>query len=65
MIGQCSGRYTVRLGVFRAHPYVEKVITLGSPHNGTPLADLAYSKGGGWLAQNSGQKSAIFFAKPV
>lgn len=29
---------------------VSRVITLGSPHKGTPLADLAYSAWAGWLA---------------
>ncbi|GLF91987.1 lipase [Bacillus safensis] len=45
-----------------AHPYVEKVITLGSPHYGTPLADLAYSKGGSWLAEILGQKSDALYS---
>ncbi|MFS0655561.1 esterase/lipase family protein [Bacillus sp. 179-C3.3 HS] len=45
-----------------AHQYVSKVITLGSPHYGTPLADLAYSKGGSWLAQLLGQKSEALYS---
>ncbi|MGG3622235.1 hypothetical protein ABES25_01475 [Bacillus gobiensis] len=33
-----------------AYPYVEKVITLSTPHHGSQLADLAYSSWAGWLA---------------
>lgn len=40
-----------------AHPYVKSVITLGSPHHGTQLADLAYSKWAGWLAAIIGLKN--------
>ncbi|WP_353854676.1 alpha/beta hydrolase [Bacillus sp. Bos-x628] len=47
---------------YGAHPYVSKVLTLGSPHYGTPLADLAYSKGGSWLAEILGQKSEALFS---
>ncbi|MBA4603047.1 esterase/lipase family protein [Thermoactinomyces mirandus] len=40
-----------------AFPYVHKVVTLGSPHHGSHLADLAYSWWAGWLAELLGQKS--------
>ncbi|MDQ0176493.1 esterase/lipase family protein [Bacillus chungangensis] len=42
---------------YNAHPYVNSVITLGSPHHGTQLADLAYSKWAGWLAAIIGLKN--------
>ncbi|MDP5276479.1 esterase/lipase family protein [Chengkuizengella axinellae] len=35
---------------YDAWPYANDVITLGSPHYGTPLADLAYSWYANWLA---------------
>ncbi|MEI5905583.1 proprotein convertase P-domain-containing protein [Bacillus spongiae] len=35
---------------YEAWPYVNDVITLSSPHYGSPLADLAYSWYAGWLA---------------
>ncbi|MGE6629922.1 esterase/lipase family protein [Bacillus sp. NPDC077027] len=47
---------------YDAHPYVAKVVTLGTPHYGTPLADLAYSKGGSWLAEILGQKTAALYS---
>lgn len=40
---------------FDAHQYVGKVITLGSPHHGTHLADLANSWYAGWLSSLLGQ----------
>lgn len=39
-----------------AHPYVGRVFTLGSPHYGSELADLAYSWWAGWLASLLGEK---------
>ncbi|WP_447402962.1 esterase/lipase family protein [Lysinibacillus sp. fkY74-1] len=39
-----------------AHPYVGRVFTLGSPHYGSELADLAYSWWAGWLADLLGEK---------
>jgi triacylglycerol lipase len=36
---------------------VERLITLSSPHRGTPLADLAWSSWAGWLAGLLGVKS--------
>lgn len=64
VIGHSKGGVDTQsaLVYFKAHPYVEKVITLGSPHNGTPLADLAYSKGGSWLAEILGQKSDALYS---
>ncbi|WP_051250936.1 esterase/lipase family protein [Paenibacillus harenae] len=35
---------------YNAYPYVSNVITLGSPHNGSQLADLAYSSWASWLS---------------
>lgn len=42
---------------YGAHPYVAKVVTLGSPHHGSHLADLAHSSWAGWLAELLGQRS--------
>lgn len=42
---------------YNAHPYVSNVITLGSPHKGSQLADLAYSSWASWLSDILGQKS--------
>lgn len=36
---------------------ISRVITLGTPHRGTPLADLAYSDWAGWLAELLGQNT--------
>ncbi|TCT26503.1 PGAP1-like protein [Melghiribacillus thermohalophilus] len=38
------------LAYYDAWPYVNRVITLSSPHHGSELADLAYSSWAGWLA---------------
>ncbi|WP_227394880.1 esterase/lipase family protein [Jeotgalibacillus aurantiacus] len=40
------------------YPLVSNVITLGSPHYGSELADLANSSSFGWLANLIGQNSA-------
>lgn len=42
---------------YGAYPYVNEVVTLGSPHYGSHVADLAYSWWAGWLAELLGQKS--------
>lgn len=42
---------------YNAHQYVSNVITLGSPHHGSQLADLAYSSWAGWLGSILGQKN--------
>jgi triacylglycerol esterase/lipase EstA (alpha/beta hydrolase family) len=42
---------------YGAYPYVARVITLSSPHNGSELADLAYSSWAGWLAGILGSKN--------
>jgi len=36
---------------YGARPKISKIITLGSPHKGTPLSDLAYSSWTWWLAE--------------
>lgn len=51
--GVDSNSAVVHYGAFGK---VNKVITLGSPHWGTPLADLAYSSWAGWMADIFGQK---------
>jgi len=38
-------------------PHISQIITLGAPHHGTPLADLAWSSWAGWLAGLIGQKN--------
>ncbi|NDI33240.1 esterase/lipase family protein [Chengkuizengella sediminis] len=40
---------------YEAWPYVDDVITLSTPHYGTPTADLAYSWWANWLADLIGQ----------
>lgn len=42
---------------YGADPYVERVITLSTPHYGSQLADLAYSSWAGWLAGILGSKN--------
>ncbi|WLR48605.1 hypothetical protein LC065_05295 [Halobacillus litoralis] len=42
---------------YGADPYIERVITLSSPHRGSQLADLAYSSWAGWLAGIIGSKN--------
>ncbi|MEK3735304.1 alpha/beta hydrolase [Paenibacillus sp. FSL M8-0334] len=42
---------------YGAAPYVQRVITLGSPHHGSQLADLAYSSWAGWLADLIGSRN--------
>ncbi|HDR3658631.1 TPA: hypothetical protein QCO67_005186 [Bacillus cereus] len=47
---------------YGAHRFVDKVITLGSPHYGTHLADLSYSWWAGWLASLLGQQDEGTYA---
>lgn len=42
---------------FGAGPMIDRVITLGTPHWGTPLADLAYSTWAWWLTVLLGQNT--------
>lgn len=44
------------LSYYGAADYVQDVITLGSPHHGSQLADLAYSSWASWLADLLGAK---------
>ncbi|KAA6450480.1 esterase/lipase family protein [Bacillus swezeyi] len=46
----------------QAYRYVEHVITLGTPHHGSQLADLAYSSWAGWLAGILGQKNDAVYS---
>jgi triacylglycerol esterase/lipase EstA (alpha/beta hydrolase family) len=41
---------------YGGYDYVGRVVTLGSPHYGSPLADLAFSTWVGWLAELIGQR---------
>ena len=47
---------------YGAHQYVGRVITLGSPHHGSNLADLAYSWWAGWLGSLLGQNDEGTFS---
>ncbi|OPA12367.1 esterase/lipase family protein [Bacillus cereus] len=47
---------------YGAHRFVDKVITLGSPHYGTHLADLSYSWWAGWLSSLLGQQDEGTYA---
>nr|WP_170957387.1 hypothetical protein [Bacillus thuringiensis] len=47
---------------YGANRFVDKVITLGSPHYGTHLADLSYSWWAGWLATLLGQQDEGTYA---
>lgn len=42
---------------YGASTKVDRLITLGTPHRGTPLADLAWSSWAGWLAGLLGSKN--------
>ncbi len=42
---------------YDAEQYVEEVFTLGTPHHGSQLANLAYSNWAGWLAGIIGMRS--------
>lgn len=42
---------------YGANPKVRRVVTLGTPHWGTPIADMAYSTWTGWLASLLGEKN--------
>ncbi|WP_202081160.1 esterase/lipase family protein [Caldalkalibacillus salinus] len=42
---------------YNAYPYVSNLVTLGSPHYGSQLADLAYSGSAWWLAAILGQRN--------
>lgn len=50
---------------YGAHRYVGNVITLGSPHHGSNLADLSYSWWAGWLASLLGQRDAGTYSLQV
>ncbi len=42
---------------YNAEQYVSNVVTLGTPHHGSQLANLAYSNWAGWLAEIIGMRS--------
>ncbi len=50
---------------YGAHAYVGRVITLGSPHHGSELADLSYSWYAGWLGSLLGQNDAGTYSLQV
>ncbi|MDF2630636.1 MAG: putative lipase [Symbiobacteriaceae bacterium] len=46
---------------YGARAKISRIITLGSPHKGTPLADLAYSSWAGWMVDIfGGQNEAVY-----
>ncbi|MGG4169543.1 hypothetical protein ABEW00_19060 [Rossellomorea vietnamensis] len=47
---------------YGASPYVERVITLSTPHHGSELADLAFSKWAGWLTDALKSKTNAVFS---
>ncbi|HLO03798.1 MAG TPA: hypothetical protein VK191_11885 [Symbiobacteriaceae bacterium] len=47
---------------YGASAKVSRVITLGSPHKGTPLADLAYSSWAGWMADIFGAQNEATYS---
>ncbi|WP_062352701.1 hypothetical protein [Bacillus kwashiorkori] len=47
---------------YNAHTYVKRVITLGSPHHGSQVANLAYSSWAGWMASLLGSKNDATFS---
>ena len=42
---------------YGAGPKIQRVITLGTPHWGTPVADLAYSNWAAWIAELLGERT--------
>ncbi|CAN7217661.1 esterase/lipase family protein [Rossellomorea sp. LjRoot5] len=47
---------------YGASPYVARVITLSTPHHGSELADLAFSKWAGWLTDALKSKTNAVFS---
>ncbi|MBA4494802.1 hypothetical protein ACFO25_03360 [Paenactinomyces guangxiensis] len=47
---------------YNGHGFVNKVVTLGSPHHGSHLADLAYSWWAGWLAELLGRQDPATYS---
>ncbi|MEL3972500.1 hypothetical protein AAEO50_09425 [Rossellomorea oryzaecorticis] len=45
-----------------ASRYVKRVITLSTPHHGSELADLAYSRWADWLTETLGNRSDAVFS---
>jgi pimeloyl-ACP methyl ester carboxylesterase len=45
-----------------ASQYVKRVITLSTPHHGSELADLAYSRWADWLTETLGSRSDAVFS---
>src|SRR5699024_9922089 len=64
VIGHSKGGVDTQaaLTYYGAEEYVENVITLSSPHHGSPLADLSYSSWAGWLADMIGSQGEGTYA---
>lgn len=59
VVGHSKGGIDTQTALYHnnAESYVSKVITLGTPHHGSQLANLAYSNWAGWLAAIIGMRS--------
>ncbi|MGD6959573.1 esterase/lipase family protein [Rossellomorea aquimaris] len=64
VVGHSKGGIDVQTALvhYGARPYIERVITLSSPHHGSELADLAYSKWAGWLSDALRSKNNAVFS---
>ncbi|MGF3105293.1 esterase/lipase family protein [Rossellomorea sp. DUT-2] len=64
VVGHSKGGIDIQTALvhYGAGPYVERVITLSSPHHGSELADLAYSKWAGWLTNALKSKNNAVFS---
>ncbi|WP_413376035.1 esterase/lipase family protein [Alkalihalobacillus sp. 1P02AB] len=59
VVAHSKGGVDVQTAVvhYNASEYIERVITLGSPHHGSELANLAHSSWAWWLAEIIGMRS--------
>lgn len=59
VVGHSKGGVDIQTALlhYGAERYVSKVFTLGTPHHGSQLANLAYSNWAGWLAGIIGMRS--------
>ncbi|WP_082233304.1 esterase/lipase family protein [Halobacillus massiliensis] len=64
LIAHSKGGIDAQTALFHngASSYVQRVITLSSPHHGAELADLAYSSWAGWLAEILGSRNEATFS---
>ncbi|MCA1065033.1 hypothetical protein QTG56_09085 [Rossellomorea sp. AcN35-11] len=64
VVGHSKGGIDIQTALvhFGAAPFVERVITLSSPHHGSELADLAFSKWAGWLTDGLKSRNEAVFS---